>query len=125
AAGPRCHSSSRSLLAGERGLSQLSLLRNGKPTTVEMSRLLDAVLELRLLHALVECWRTTRGELAAGRRADQRRRQPLDRVQPFRLRPVKARNRAEQAPRVRHLRVVEQAARLRGLNPPTSVHEGD
>src|SRR5439155_8998202 len=106
------------LLAGERPFAQLPLLVDRQPAAVEVARLLDAVLEAGLLDALVERMRAARPELAAGRRADQRRRRALDRVQALLLRPVEPRDRAEQPPRVRMLWVVEEAARLRALHDP-------
>src|SRR5690242_6832033 len=81
-----------------------------EPATVETSRCADAVLEPRLLLALLECVRAPRAELATVRQVDQRRRGTLDRVQALRPGPVEARDRPEQAPRVRHLRVVEDVA---------------
>ena len=81
-----------------------------EPAAVEVAGGLDAVLEPRLL----ACTSRTRAGSAAGtcspRRVDQRRRRAFDRVQTLRPRPVEPRDRAEQAPRVRHLRVVEELA---------------
>ena len=103
-----------------------ALVVDVEPAAVEMRRRSpDAVLERRLLHALVERMRAARPELAARRRLDQRRRRALDRVQPVGLRPVEPRDRAEQAPRVGHLRVVEELARLGLLDDPAGVHDDD
>src|SRR2546423_14258939 len=90
-----------------------------------MPGLLHAVLEPRLLDAFVERVWAARPELAAGRRPDQRRRRAFDRVQPFLLRAVETGDRAEQAPRVRMLWVVEEAARLRTLDDAPGVHDDD
>src|SRR5436305_3319776 len=90
-----------------------------------MAGLLDAVLEPGFLHALVERVRAARPELAAGRRPDQRRRRALDRMQPLLLRAVEPRDRAEQPPRVRVLRVVEEAPRLGALHDTAGVHDDD
>ena len=56
---------------------------------------------------------------------DQRRRRALDRVQPLRLRPVEPRDRAEQAPGVRVLRVVEDVALRAALDDAAGVHDDD
>src|SRR6185437_9240071 len=90
---------------------------------VEVPRRLDAILELRLLLALVERVRTARTELAPVRKRDERRRRSLDRMEPLRARTVESRDRAEQAPGVRHLRVVEEVTRLRPLDDPAGVHD--
>ncbi len=90
-----------------------------------MAGLLDAVLEARLLHALVEGVRAAWPELAAGRGADERGRRALDRVQPLLPGPVESRDRSEQAPRIRHLRVVEERPRRRPFDDPARVHDED
>src|SRR5207302_866818 len=79
-----------------------------EPAAVEMAGRFDAVVEARLLRALLEGMRAARTELAALRCVDQRRRRPLDRMQALRARSVEARDRTEQPPRVRMLRVVEE-----------------
>src|SRR5207253_10441388 len=66
-----------------------------------------------------------RAELAAGRRPDQRGRRALDRVQALLPRTVEARDRAEQPPGVRMLRVVEEAARVGPLDDAAGVHDDD
>ena len=55
----------------------------------------------------------------------QRRRQPGDRRQPLRPRPVDPRDRAQQAPRVRVLRVVEDLVERSLLHDPARVHDRD
>src|SRR5438876_11202614 len=90
-----------------------------------MPRLLDAVLERGLLHALVERMRAPWPELAALREVDQRRRRAGDRVQTLRLRPVEARNRPEQTPRVRMLRVVEELPLRSAFDDASRVHDDD
>ena len=88
-------------------------------------RVLDAVSQLGLLEALLERVRAARPELAALRQVDQRRRRALDRVQLLRLRPVEPRDRAEQAPGVRVLRVVEEVPLRAALDDPAGVHDED
>src|SRR5438477_1920566 len=67
------------------------------------------VLELRdLFRADLAAVLATRLEAAARRRRDEVRRQPLDGQQLRLARLVEARDRAKQAPRVRHLRVREE-----------------
>ena len=58
-------------------------------------------------------------------RVEQRRRQARDRRQALRPRPVDARDRAEQAPGVRVLRVVEDLVDRALLDDPPRVHHGD
>ena len=58
--------------------------------------------------SVIERMRAARAEVAAGRRVQQRRRQARDRRQPLRAVAVDARDRAEQAPGVGVLRVVEE-----------------
>ena len=55
----------------ERRYAQVALLLRSQPATVDVARLLDAVHEVGLLHALVEGMRAARTELAALRQADQ------------------------------------------------------
>src|SRR5205807_7301236 len=98
----------RGLSALDRLIPYGALRLHGQPAAVEVAGRLDAVRERRLLQALVEGMRAARAELAALRQVDQRRRRALDRRQPLGLRPVEPRNRAEQAPRVRMLRIVEE-----------------
>src|SRR4051812_2193794 len=90
-----------------------------------MPRLARAVLETGLLDALVERVRAARTELAPGLRPDERRRRALDRVQLVRARAVEARNRPEQAPRVRVHRVVEQLSLRASLDDAACVHDED
>ena len=74
---------------------------------------------------LLERVRAARPELAALRQVDQRRRRALDRVQLLRLGPVEPRDRAEQPPRVRVLRVVEDVPLRAALDDPARVHDED
>src|SRR3954454_11101193 len=90
-----------------------------------MAGALDALLEARLLAALLERMRAARTEPAARRRVDHRRRRALDRVQPLRTGTIEARDRPQETPRVRHLRVVEEVARLGPLNDAAGVHDED
>src|SRR5206468_12330117 len=106
-------------------LAQPPLLVEGQPAAVEVAPGVDAVLERRLLLALLEGVRAARAELAAPREVDQRRRRALDRVQALGLRPVEPRDRAEQAPRVRVLRVVEDVALPAVLDHAARVHDED
>src|SRR5205814_670967 len=96
-----------------------------EPATVEVAGRADAVLEPRLLLALLERVRTARPELAALRQIDERRRRPLDRVQALDPRPVETRDRSEEAPRVRHLRVVEDVPLRATLDDAAGVHDDD
>src|SRR6185312_11387783 len=96
-----------------------------QPAAVEVAGRLDAILERWLLHALVERMRAPGPEFAPGRGADQRRRRPGDRVQALLARAVEPWNRPEQPPRVRHLRVVEEVARLRALDYSAGIHDDD
>src|SRR5689334_3059242 len=100
-----------------------TLVIDFEPAAVKVPRRLDAVLERRLLLALVEGMRASWPELAAVGKRDQRRRRALDRVQPLRTRTVEPRDRAEQPPRIRHLRVVEEVTCLRALDDPPRVHD--
>ena len=87
---------------------------------------LDAVLERRLLRALLERVRAARPELAALRQVDQRRRRAGDRVQP--RRPVGRSSRGiepEQPPRVGMLRVVEELPLRALLDDAAGVHDHD
>src|SRR3954463_16727375 len=113
------------MAAADRRVAMRPLVLDVEPAAIEVPGRLDAVLEGRLLDALLERVWATRPELAAGRRVDHRRRRALDRVQPLRLRPVEPRDRAEQAPRVRHLWVVEEVALLGALDDATGVHHDD
>src|SRR2546429_3617201 len=96
-----------------------------KPAAVEMSGRADAVLEPRLLPALLERVRAARAELATLRRVDERRRRSLDRVQALDARPVETWDRPEETPRVRHLRVVEDIPRRALLDHAAGVHDED
>src|SRR5690349_20729506 len=100
-----------------------TLVLDVEPAEIEMPGGLDALLEARLLYALFERVRTSRPELAAHQHVDQRRRHALDRVWAVWPLAVEARDRDEQAPRVRHLRVVEEIARARALGDATRVHD--
>ena len=77
------------------------------------------------LLALLERVRAARPELAAFRQVDERGRAALDRVQALGPRPVETRDRAEQAPRVRHLRVVEDIPLRTALDDTAGVHDDD
>src|SRR5690242_19753663 len=96
-----------------------------EPAPVEVAGRPDAVLQRRLLPALLERMRTARPELATFRRVDERRRGPFDRVQALGPRPVEARDRAEQPPRVWHLRVVEDISLRAALDDAAGVHDDD
>src|SRR4051795_10137448 len=121
----RCRWCSRRLrrLAADHLVAVLALEVDLEPAAVEVARRLDALLEARLLLALRKRIRAARPELAALRRIDDRRRRALDRVQPLRARPVEPRNRAQQAPRVRHLRVVEDVTRRAALDDAAGIHD--
>src|SRR5918995_1834445 len=89
-------------------LAQLALLRSREPAPVQMrGARVRTRLERRHLHALRELVRAARPEVAALGPVPQRRRQARDRRQPLGPRPVDACDRAEQAPGVGVLRVVE------------------
>src|SRR5581483_12321920 len=102
-----------------------ALVADVEPAAVEVARRLHAVLERRLLRALLERMRAPRPELAAGRQCDERRRRSRDRVQALGPWTVEARDRAEQPPGVRHLRVVEEVARRAALDDAARVHHED
>src|SRR2546423_14411548 len=88
-----------------------------EPATVEMSGRAHAVLEPRLLPALLERVRAARAELATLRRGDERRRRPLDRVQALDARPLETWDPPEETPRARHLRALEDGPRRAPLAP--------
>src|SRR5439155_4120037 len=84
------------------------------------------VLKLRLLLlADVAAVLAARLELAAARRRDEVRRQALDRKQLRLALLVEARDRAQQAPRVGHLRVGEELAGVGLLDDASRVHDVD
>src|SRR5207342_2640171 len=112
-------------LPGDRRVAHGALHLDREPAAVEVARLLDAILERRLLPALLEGVRAAWAELAALREVDQRRRRALDRVQPVGLRPVESRDRAEQPPGVGMLRVVEDLALRPHLDDAAGVHDHD
>src|SRR5215471_7378146 len=93
--------------AGNGLVAMRALELDVEPAAVEVAGGLDAVFERRLIHALLERVRAARSELTALGQVDQRGRRPFDRVQALDARAIEAGNRAQQAPRVRHLRVVE------------------
>ena len=78
-----------------------------------------------VLRALRELVPAARAEVAALGPVDERRRQPGDRRQALGPRPVDARDRPEQPPRVRVLRVVEDLVERPGLDDPPAVHHRD
>ena len=82
-------------------------------------------LERRHLHALRELVRAARPEVAALGPVAERGRQARDRRQPLGARPVDARDRAEQAPGVGMLGVVEDLVERPLLDDPARVHDGD
>src|SRR6185437_15984062 len=112
-------------LARDRRVADAALLVDREPAAVEVALVVDAVLQLGLLEALLERMRAARAELAALREVDQRRRRALDGVQLLRLGPVEPRDRAEQAPGVRMLRVVEDVPLGATLDDPAGVHDDD
>ena len=74
---------------------------------------------------LCEGVRAARAEVAARRRVQQRRRRARDRRQASRAIAVDPRDRAEQAPRVGVLRVVEELVERALLDDPAGVHDDD
>ena len=100
-------------------LAPLALLLGRQPAAVAGARARrPARLERRHLGALLELVRAARAEVAALGPVGERRRQPRDRRQALRPRPVDARDRAEQAPRVGVLRVVEDLVERALLDDP-------
>src|SRR6185295_2512163 len=84
------------------------------------------VLQLRLfLLAHVTAVLAARLELAPWRRRDEVRRKPFDRHELRLARLVKARDRAQQAPRVRHLGIREELDRVGLLDDAARVHHVD
>ena len=69
--------------------------------------------------------RTARMELATARRVDEARRRPRDRAQPLGARRVETRDRLQEPPRVRMLRLREQHLARRLLEHAARVHDGD
>ena len=72
-----------------------SLELDVEPASIEMTASLDAILERRLLLALLERVRAARTELASFGQVDELRRRALDRVQALDPRPVETRDRTE------------------------------
>src|ERR671925_513370 len=81
--------------AADRALADGALLLDREPAAVEVARLLDAVREVGLVHALVERVRAARAKLAPAREVDERGWRAFDRGEALRLRPVEPRDRAE------------------------------
>src|SRR5918995_206949 len=107
-------------------LTLLALLVRAEPAAIAVpGRALDARLERGHLRALRELVRAARPEVAALRAVRQRRRHARDRRQPLRPRAVHARDRPEQSPRVRVLRVVEDLVERALLDDPAGIHDGD
>ena len=98
------------------------LLLTGEPAAVQVAGRAAALLELRLLVAAAERVRAARAEVTALGRRDQRRRLALDLGEAVGARPVEAHDRAEQAPGVGVLGVVEDLLEGSGLDHPAGVH---
>ena len=112
--------------------------RSGRPTTRSSrlasassqhrsrwpARLAGALLQVGRLLALVELVRAAGREVAARRPVGQRRRQPRDGRQPLGAVAIDAGDRAQQAPRVRVLGVVEDLVQRALLHDPARVHHG-
>src|SRR5215217_6279173 len=112
----------------EPGRGQLVLLGHREVATGEVPR--SVLVQLRP-HGVAKVARdelvvlAARSEDAARGQVDERRGLTWDRLQPICVHLVQARQRAEQAPRVRHLRVVEEITDRSPLDDPAGIHHGD
>src|SRR3954469_9823969 len=86
---------------------------------------LHALRELRPRRAQVEAIGATGLEAAAGRRRERRRRRARDAGEPVDARSAQARDRVEQAPGVRVLRIAEDGPPRAFLDDAAGVHDDD
>src|SRR5207302_6713507 len=95
-----------------------------EPAPVEMT-VRGARLELGLDRASREGVRATRCKATTWGQVDERRWQPPNRLEPLRPRLVDPRDRAEEPPGVRVLRIVEDVGGRRAFDDAPRVHNRD